>query len=211
MSKPQPVSGQQPRLFSGGELVLATHNKGKLKEIGALLGARVGKVSSAADYGIEAPAETGTTFLENARIKALAVAKAAGKPALADDSGFCVSALKGAPGVYSADWAEEPGKPRDFAMAMQRVYREMGASADKKAQFSCCLVLAWPDGHAESVEGVVRGEVTWPPRGSGGFGYDPIFMPEGESRTYGEMTSTEKEKSSHRADAFKKLMAKCFR
>lgn len=198
------------RKFDGGELVLASHNKGKLREIDEMLKGRVEKLSSAADYGIEAPAETGTTFIENSVIKALAVAKATGKIALADDSGVCVSALNGAPGVYSADWAEEPGKPRDFGMAMKRVHDEVGSNPDKRAHFTCCLVLAWPDGHYEAVEGYVHGNITWPPRGDKGFGYDPIFVPNGETRTYGEMEHSEKESSSHRADAFKKLLARCF-
>jgi XTP/dITP diphosphohydrolase len=201
---------QPARRFTGDELVFATHNKGKLKELGEMLGARVAKISAASDYGIESPPETGTTFIENALIKAQVVAKASGKPALADDSGICISALNGAPGVYSADWAEEEGKPRDFGMAMRRVHDEMGASTDKKAHFVSCLVLAWPDGHYESVEGYAHGSITWPPRGDKGFGYDPIFVPEGETRTYGEMEAREKEQSSHRADAFKKLLAKCF-
>lgn len=198
------------RKFEGGELVFATHNKGKLRELGAMLGDRVKKLSAASDYGIDAPPETGTTFIENAVIKAVAVAKAANKPALADDSGVCVSALNGAPGVYSADWAGEEGKPRDFNKVMQRVHDEMGSNPDKKAHFTCCLVLAWPDGHYEAVEGYAHGSITWPPRGEKGFGYDPIFVPAGETRTYGEMEASEKENTSHRADAFRKLLAKCF-
>ena len=206
----QPLEKTVTRKFSCDELVVATHNKGKLRELGAMLGMRIAKLSSAADYGVESPPEIGTTFIENALIKAEAVAKATGKPALADDSGLCVSDLGGAPGVYSADWAEEPGKPRDFHMAMQRVHREMGDSPDKKAHFVSCLVLAWPDGHYEAVEGYVHGTLVWPPRGEKGFGYDPVFVPEGEKRSYGEMEQSEKEHSSHRADAFRKLLAKCF-
>lgn len=206
----QPKEKLVARKFDGGELVFATHNKGKLRELGAMLGGRVQKLSAASDYGVDAPPETGTTFIENAVIKAQAVAKATGKPSLADDSGVCISALNGAPGVYSADWAEEEGKPRDFMMAMNRVHKEMGDSTDKRAHFTSCLVLAWPDGHYEAVEGYVHGSITWPPRGEKGFGYDPIFVPNGETRTYGEMEQAEKENTSHRADAFRKLLEKCF-
>jgi XTP/dITP diphosphohydrolase len=198
------------RKFTGDELVVATHNKGKLRELHELFGDRVKKLSSAADYGVEAPAETGTTFIENALIKAQTVAKATGKPALADDSGLCVDALDGAPGVYSADWAEEPGKPRDFGMAMEKVNKLMAGNPDTKAHFVSCLVLAWPDGHYEAVEGFAQGKILWPPRGANGFGYDPIFVPDGDSRSYGEMTAEEKNATNHRAAAFKKMLAKCF-
>lgn len=206
----QPKAKDQPRKFDDAELVVATHNKGKLRELNEMFKGRVAKLSSASDYGVESPEETGTTFIENALIKAQVVAKATGKPALADDSGICISALNGAPGVYSADWAEEPGKPRDFYMAMERVRKEMGASTDKKAHFVSCLVLAWPDGHYEAVEGYAHGTISFPPRGEKGFGYDPIFVPDGETRSYGEMEQSEKEQTSHRADAFRKLLAKCF-
>jgi XTP/dITP diphosphohydrolase len=207
----QPVKKDEaPRKFTGDELVVATHNHGKLRELRELFGHRVKKLSAASDYGIEAPAETGTTFLENALIKAQTVAQATGKPALADDSGICIDALGGAPGVYSADWAEEEGKPRDFYKAMQRVHDEMGGNANKKAHFVSCLVLAWPDGHYEAVEGHAHGTVTWPPRGDKGFGYDPVFVPDGDNRTYGEMSADEKNTTNHRAVSFKKLLAKCF-
>lgn len=206
----EPAKKEAPRKFSGDELVVATHNKGKLKELRELFGDRVKKLSAASDYGVEAPAETGTTFIENALIKAQAVAKATGKPALADDSGLCIDALDGAPGVYSADWAEEPGKPRDFGMAMNKVNALMKGSTDKKAHFVSCLILAWPDGHYEVVEGKAHGTITWPPRGEQGFGYDPIFVPDGDSRSYGEMSSDEKNATNHRAVAFKKMLARCF-
>ncbi len=208
MSQPQPQS--QSRAFSGDELVVATHNNGKLKELRELFGDKVKKLSSAADYGLDSPAETGTTFIENALIKAQYVAQKTGKPAIADDSGLCVAALDGAPGVYSADWAEEEGKPRDFGMAMNKVNKAMAGNPDTAAHFVSCLVLAWPDGHYEAVEGYAHGNVTWPPRGNNGFGYDPMFVPKGDTRSYGEMTADEKNATNHRADAFKKMLAKCF-
>lgn len=206
----EPARKDTPRKFTGDELVVATHNKGKLKELRELFGDKVKKLSAASDYGVEAPEETGTTFIENALIKAQAVAKATGKPALADDSGLCVDALDGAPGVYSADWAEQPGQPRDFALAMGKVNTLLKGGTDKKAHFVSCLVLAWPDGHYEVVEGKAHGSITWPPRGEQGFGYDPIFVPDGDSRTYGEMSADEKNATNHRAVAFKKMLAKCF-
>lgn len=208
MTKPNPSPA--PRKFTGDELVVATHNKGKLRELEKMFAGRVAKLSSAADHGVESPPETGTTFLENALIKARTVAKKTGKPALADDSGICISALDGDPGVYAADWAEEEGKPRDFGRAMRRVHEEMGNNPDKKAYFVSCLVLAWPDGHYEAAEGYAHGTITWPPRGDKGFGYDPIFIPNGDMRTYGEMEPAEKDSTSHRADAFAKMLAKCF-
>lgn len=209
MTKPE--KAEAPRRFEGDELVVATHNDGKLRELRAMFGDRIKKLSSAADHGVEAPQETGVTFLENALIKAQTVAKATGLPALADDSGICIFALDGAPGVYAADWAEEEGKPRDFGRAMQRVHDEMGDNPDKRAFFVSCLVLAWPDGHYEAAEGHAHGSITWPPRGDKGFGYDPIFVPEGDTRTYGEMDPAEKDKASHRAASFAMLIDKCFR
>lgn len=202
-----------PRVFSGDELVVATHNAGKLRELRAMFGAKVKTLSAASDYGLDAPAETGTTFIENATIKAQYVAKATGKIALADDSGICVSALAGAPGVYAADWAEKQDGTRDFRMAMQKVHDGMQKAADKadtKAYFVSCLVLAWPDGHTEAVEGHAHGHVVWPPRGENGFGYDAMFVPDGDARTYGEMNADEKNATNHRAVAFKKMMQKCF-
>ena len=207
----EPKKAAAPRQFEGDELVVATHNNGKLRELRAMFGDRIKKLSSAADHGVESPAETGTTFVENALIKAQTVAKATGLPALADDSGICISALNGAPGVYAADWAEEEGKPRDFNRAMQRVHDEMGDNPDKKAFFVSCLVLAWPDGHYETVEGYSHGNITWPPRGEKGFGYDPVFVPEGDTRTYGEMDTAEKDKTSHGAASFAMIIDKCFR
>jgi XTP/dITP diphosphohydrolase len=200
------------RKFSGNELVIATHNKGKLAEIGEMFN-REGlniKLLSAADFGLESPAETGTTCIENAILKAKFVAAATGKISLADDSGLFVEALNGDPGVYSADWAELPDGKRDFNMAMERVHKEMGDSPNKKAYFTSVLTLCWPDGHCETVEGFAHGNIIWPPRGNKGHGYDPIFMPEGRTATYGEIEDAEKNKTSHRADAFHKLMKKYF-
>ncbi len=200
------------RKFSGGELVVATHNKGKLFELQEMF-KREGldiKLSSAADQGLESPEETGTTCIENALLKAKFVANATGKIALADDSGLFISALGGDPGVYSADWAETENG-RDFKMAMERVHEEMGDNPDKKAHFTSVLVLCWPDGHCESVEGFAHGMIVWPPRGAQGHGYDPIFMPQGRNLTYGEIMDAEKNKISHRAYAFGKMMDKCFR
>lgn len=188
--------------------MIATHNRGKLAEFRDMFGDCVESLFCAADFGLAAPEETGTTFIENATIKALAVAAATGKPALADDSGLCVAALKGDPGVYSADWAE-PG--RDFNRAMQKVHDAMGNATDRGAYFVSCLVLCWPDGHCESVEGRAEGIMVWPPRGKRGHGYDPVFQPVGHDRTYAEMDAEEKNIISHRARAFQAMMDKCFR
>jgi len=198
------------RKFSGTELVIATHNKGKMAEISEMFHGRNIRLLSAADLGLESPAETGTTFIENALLKARFVAGATGKIALADDSGIAIEALNGAPGVYSADWAETEGQPRDFNRAMQRVHAEMGDAPNKKAKFVSVLALCWPDGHCETVEGFAHGDITWPPRGQHGHGYDPIFVPEGYNITYGEMDAEKKNSISHRADSFKKMMVKCF-
>ncbi|MDY0009694.1 MAG: RdgB/HAM1 family non-canonical purine NTP pyrophosphatase [Bdellovibrionales bacterium] len=205
-----------PRVFSGDEIVFATHNAGKVKEIRDLLGARVQNITIAADHGLESPAETGTTFVENALIKARYVAEKTGKVALADDSGICMKALDGAPGVYAADWAEKPDGTRDFGMAMQKAHDDAvekhGSwdNAPKEAYFVSCLVLAWPDGHAEAVEGHAHGTLVWPPRGEEGFGYDPMFVPQNDTRTYGDMPPADKKKTSHRAEAFRLLIERCF-
>lgn len=197
-----------PRKFTDKELVIATHNKGKVPEIAALLKGFVDKVVSAGELGLPEPEETGKTFIENAVLKATAAAKESGKVALADDSGIAVTALNGDPGIFSARWA---GPAKDFNAAMQRVQDELGDTKDRSARMVCALALAWPDGHVEAVEGEVWGDVVWPKRGDKGFGYDPVFQPKGESRTFGEMPPQEKHDMSHRADAFKKLVAKCFR
>ena len=200
------------RRFAGGKLLVATHNRGKLEEIAALLAPYGVETLSAAGFGLPEPAETETTFAGNARIKAHAAATATGLPALADDSGIEVEALGGAPGVQTADWAETP-EGRDFVMAMGRVHdllvRE-GAPGPHRARFCCTLVLAWPDGHDELFEGEVRGEIVWPMRGELGHGFDPIFLPDGHDVTFGEMDRREKNRISHRADAFAKLVAACF-
>lgn len=204
------LDARQPaRELDGGRLVVASHNPGKVREIAALLAPFGLEVVSAGALGLAEPEETGTTFTANAELKARAAAEAAGLPALADDSGLAVAALAGAPGIYSARWA---GPGRDFAVAMERVHREMAAAGDDtRARFVCALSLAWPDGHVETVEGEVRGRIVWPPRGTNGFGYDPIFVADGHTETFGEMAPDEKHAISHRADAFRKLTARCFR
>jgi XTP/dITP diphosphohydrolase len=201
-----------------GILVIATHNSGKLREISDLVTPYGVEARSAAALGLGDVEETGTTFSANARIKAMAAAGASGLPALADDSGLVVDALGGAPGVYSARWA---GADRDFNRAMQKVEDELRArgalSADsRKAHFACALCVAWPDGHVEEFEGRIDGTIVWPPRGSAGFGYDPMFLPVGFHRTFGEMTAAEKHGLdkpggglSHRARAFRKLAPAC--
>ncbi|MBD1206110.1 MAG: RdgB/HAM1 family non-canonical purine NTP pyrophosphatase [Rhodobacteraceae bacterium] len=200
------------RRFTGDRLVVATHNKGKLEEISALLEPFSVAVSGAAALGLAEPAETEDSFVGNARIKAHAAARATGLPALADDSGITIDGLGGAPGVYTADWAETP-QGRDFVLAMTRAWQELEAAAapfPRTAQFRCTLVLAWPDGHDEVFEGIMPGQVVWPMRGSQGHGYDPIFQPDGYAVTFGEIDRWEKNRISHRADAFRKLVAGCF-
>ena len=195
------------RRFRGDHLLIATHNRGKLEEMEALLAPFGITVSSAADHGLPEPEETGTSFVENARIKAHAAAQATGLPALSDDSGIEIDALGGAPGVYTADWAETP-QGRDFMMAMQKTHdllEEAKAQHPRKARFCCTLVLAWPDGHDEVFPGVMEGRVIWPMRGAQGHGYDPIFQPDGHDLTFGEMDRWEKNKISHRAKAVEKL------
>ena len=195
------------RRFEGNKLILATHNKGKVREIGALLVPYDVEVISAGDMNLPEPEETGTTFIENAKLKALAAA-AAGLPALADDSGLAVNALGGAPGIYSARWA---GPEKDFRKAMERVNRELGGGTDRAAAFISVLALAWPDGHTEIFEGTVEGTLVWPPRGERGFGYDPMFTPLNHNETFGEMAPLDKQAISHRARAFQKLVDGCFR
>ncbi len=199
------------RKFDGQELVLASHNKGKLQEISEMLAPYGIKVSSAADHGLEEPVEDQDTFAGNARIKAHFAAKATGLPALSDDSGISVDALDGAPGVYTADWAETP-HGRDFIMAMGKVWdmlEEMKAPRPRTATFNCTFCLAWPDGHEEIFAGKMPGRLTWPMRGKHGHGYDPMFMPDGHDITFAEMDPAEKNRISHRADAFAKLKT-CF-
>ena len=196
------------RLDRGSRLVLASHNPGKLSELADLLRPRGVAVVSAGALGLPEPVEDAPDFVGNARIKALAAARASGLPALADDSGFCVAALGGAPGVYSARWA---GASKDFAAAMARVNREMAGAADQRAWFIAALCVAWPDDHADTFLGRVDGTATWPPRGDHGFGYDPMFVPSGETRTFGELEPAEKHAVSHRARAFAQFIAACLR
>jgi len=190
-------------------LLLATHNAGKAREVSALLAEHGIAVVTAGELGLPVPEETETTFVGNATIKALAAAKAGGMVALADDSGFSVKALDGAPGVYTADWAEQPDGTRDYAAAMAKVERLARHAPDRGAWFSCALVLAWPDGHVESFLGEAHGTWVWPPRGEKGFGYDPIFVPEGETKTFAEIDPALKHRISHRAAAFRLLKAGC--
>lgn len=194
------------RLEPGGKLVLASHNRGKLAELRYLLGPHGVAVTSVAELGLPEPAEDAPDFIGNARIKAHAAAKATGLPALADDSGLCVAALGGAPGIYSARWA---GPDKDFPAAMARVHHELGDAADRRAWFIAALCVAWPGGHAETFVGRVDGVVTWPPRGSKGFGYDPMFVPSGGTTTFGEMDAAEKHVVSHRARALAQFVAAC--
>lgn len=198
-----------PRRFDGDTLVIASHNKGKIREISHLLGPYVGAFPSAGEFGLDDPEETGTTFVANAELKALYVAEGTGRPALADDSGLAVPALDGAPGIYSARWAELPDGRRDFDYGMRRLNEALG-NRDPAAYFVCALALAWPDGHCETVEGRAHGRLVWPPRGDRGFGYDPMFMPENHELTYGEIDPAVKHAESHRADAFRQLVARCF-
>lgn len=195
------------RRFTADKLVIASHNEGKVREIRALLAPFGIEVVSAGQLDLPEPEETGTTFIANAELKALAAAERSGLPALADDSGLAVHALDGRPGIYSARWA---GPGRDFAPAMKRVDDELGAARDRGAHFACALSLAWADGHVESFEGRVYGTLTYPPRGEHGFGYDPIFVPDGHDITFGEMDPAKKHAISHRADAFRQLIAACF-
>ena len=210
--------------LDGKKIVVASHNAGKLREFADLMAPFGFEAKSAKEYGLPEPDETGTTFEENAYIKALAAAKATGLPALSDDSGLCVDALDGAPGVYTANWAETADGTRDFAMAMEKVEKalaEKGATEtkDRTARFVSVLCLAWPDGHTELFRGGVEGHVVWPPRGNRGFGYDPVFQPEGYETTFGEMSAEEKHgwkpgdasALSHRARAFKLFVETCLK
>ncbi|KCZ62123.1 hypothetical protein L53_12815 [Hyphomonas sp. L-53-1-40] len=194
------------RRLSPGRLVAATHNKGKVSELTDLFAPLGFEVVSAIELDLPEPEETEATFAGNAILKARAAAEATGAPALSDDSGLSVTALGGAPGIYSARWA---GEPRDFGRAMEKVQREMDdiGATDRSAKFVCALAIVWPDGHAEVFEGEVHGELTWPPRGDKGFGYDPVFVAEGESITFGEMEPALKHAMSHRARAVEKLKA----
>lgn len=206
------------RPLEGKKIVVASHNAGKLREFAELMAPFGLEAKSAKEYGLPEPDETGTTFEENAYIKAYAAAGATGLPALSDDSGLVIDALGGQPGVYTANWAEMPDGTRDFGMAMQRAevaMQEVGAvdPAQRRGRFVAVICLAWPDGEAEYFRGEAEGTLVWPPRGGSGFGYDPVFLPDGHERTFGEMTAEEKhgwkpgqaEALSHRARAFQKF------
>ena len=195
----------------GPKLVIATHNAGKLREIRELLAPHGIICVGAAELGLPEPEEIGNTFIDNAELKAREAADLSGLPALADDSGLSVDALHGLPGIFSARWAEDEEGNRDFRRAMERVWGEVEAAGDetsRDAHFVCVLAIAWPDnGQTESFEGKVHGTLTWPPRGERGFGYDPMFVPNGDRRTFGEFEPDEKHAISHRAEAFRKLVA----
>ncbi|MDD9902662.1 MAG: RdgB/HAM1 family non-canonical purine NTP pyrophosphatase [Rhodospirillaceae bacterium] len=195
------------RRFEGGRLVVASHNPGKVREIDDLLQSYDAEPVSAGELGLPEPVEDGLTFVANAILKAESAATRSGLPALSDDSGLAVAALDGAPGIYSARWA---GPEKDFQYAMQRVQDEVGDAPDRNAQFICVLALAWPDGHVETFEGTVDGTLVWPPRGDRGFGFDPMFLPKGHDETFGEMDPAHKHAISHRAAAFRQLVAACF-
>lgn len=189
-----------------GQLVVASHNPGKRREIEALIAPFGFTVTSVAQLGLPEPEETGSTFIGNAVLKAKAAVEGSGVVSLADDSGLSVGALGGEPGIYSARWA---GPRKDFTQAMGRINTLLGGTADRRATFVCALALAWPDGHVEAFEGVVSGTLCWPPRGENGFGYDPFFVPDGHQVTFGEMDPDAKHAISHRADAFRQLVAAC--
>ncbi len=184
-------------------LVIASHNKGKLKEFDTLLKGLVGEIKSAGDLGLIEPEETGTTFIENATMKAVTAMKACGLPCLSDDSGLSVNGIGGEPGVYSADWA---GPEKDFKKAMALVNDKLGSNPDRSAYFTSVLVLAYPDGRTEVFEGRVNGQIVWPPRGLAGFGYDPMFVPDTYDKSFGEMEADQKHAISHRARAVEKFI-----
>ena len=196
------------RKLTEPKIVLATHNPGKVVEIKALLEPFGTDVVAAGDLGLPEPVEDAPDFIGNAKIKALASATASGMPALADDSGLCVNALGGEPGIYSARWA---GPVKDFNIAMTRVAGELGDHEDRSAYFVCALCLAWPDGHTEAFQGEVHGDLVWPARGDRGFGYDPMFIPTGFDITFGEMDPDKKHGMSHRHHAFVQLVDACFK
>lgn len=200
------------RRFTGDTLVVATHNAGKLAEFSYFLAPLGINCLSASDLNLAEPQETEDSFLGNARIKAHFAAKSSGLPSLADDSGLAIDALGGAPGVYTADWATTSAG-RDFIMAMEKTWRlleERGAPCPRLAKFCCTLVLAWPDGHDEHVEGICKGQLVWPRRGVDGHGYDPMFQPDRSPLTFAEMPPEQKNSISHRFDAVKKMLALCF-
>lgn len=195
------------RKFSDPKLVIASHNKGKVVEIADLLHPYHVDVVSASELDLEEPVEDGATFIANAEIKARAAASASGLPALADDSGLCVHGLGGEPGIYSARWA---GPEKDFNLAMTTIQEKLGDNPDRSAHFIAALAMCWPDGHMEVFEGRVDGTLVWPPTGDKGFGYDPMFIPDGYDMTFGHFDPEKKHQISHRADAFRQLVAACF-
>ncbi len=206
-----------PYLLKPGKMVIASHNQGKIKEIAELLAPHGMEVISAYELGLDDVEETGTTFAANASLKAQAAAKATGLPALSDDSGLCIDALEGAPGIYSARWAERQDGSRDFYYGMEKVRKALyeqlddgDGRNDNHAYFVCMLCLAFPDGAEHLFEGRVNGTLSFPPRGDNGFGYDPIFIAEGHDITFAEMEPAKKHAMSHRADAFAKLVKACF-
>ena len=207
------VAPQAIRKLAPGKLVIATHNAGKVREITALLAPYGMDTISAAKLDLPEPDETGTTFVANAEIKARSAADLSGLPALADDSGLCVESLGGDPGVYTANWAETADGSRDWTLAMTRVNEKLaalGPDASRAATFVSTLALAWPDGHVEWFEGRIDGTLVWPPRGAAGFGYDPMFVPLGDTRSFAEMPFEEKQANNHRARAFAALVAAVF-
>jgi len=201
------MTSTQHRRFEDPRLVIASHNQGKVGEIATLLAPFGTEAVAVADWGLPEPEETGDSFAANAELKARAAAKASGLAALADDSGLQVAALEGRPGICSARWA---GPEKDFRVAMRRVEEALSGLDDRRANFTCALALCWPDGHMETFEGFVFGSLVWPPRGEKGFGYDPMFAADGHDVTFGEMEPDEKQRISHRADAFRKLVDGCF-
>jgi len=198
------------RLFQDHKLLIASHNQGKIREIAALLGPFQVLTVSSASLELEEPEETGATFVENAKLKALVGMKATGLPCLADDSGLVIPALDGQPGIYSARWAQTPEGAVDFSYAIDRITKEMADKQDYSAYFVCALNLVWPDGFDVTVEGKAYGHLTFPPRGEKGFGYDPIFIPEGHSITYAQMRPEQKQRISHRSIAIQEMIQKCF-
>lgn len=195
------------RKLTEKEVVLATHNKGKVKEMQAILSPFGVRVLSADDLHLSEPEEDGDTFIANARIKAITAAKESGRPALGDDSGLCVHALGNRPGIYSARYNEP--KKNGFMYAMERLHEELGDAEDRSAHFACAVVMAWPDGHTEEFEGRINGVLRWPVKGENGFGYDPMFVPDGYDQSFAELDSTVKNKISHRARALKLFTEGC--
>lgn len=196
------------KIHQGSEVILASHNKGKLKEMQELMKPFKVSIRSSLELGLSEPVEDGSTFAENALIKARSAAKESGQIAISDDSGFCVKALDDKPGIYSARWA---GDERNFNMAMQRVHNELGETTDKQAYFIAVLAVVWPTGQEKVYEGRIDGSIAWPPRGERGFGYDPMFIPHGYEQTFAEILPQEKQQISHRALAFQKLIADLFK